>query len=174
MEVRVRKSLAALSCLTFLCAIAHAGEPKANLPDQDQVTTLRSKVENNVMVPKAAKQLWADAAPTIEKITLYLSCIPDFTLAGDPLKKYVVPENTTSTWYVFKFGVMDRGAYGGFKYHPKSKCVSVSRVDDIKQVAKNALEYRVTYESDVSGETYIANYAMVRQPDGVWLYTFPK
>lgn len=54
-------------------------------------------------------------------------------------------------------------------YHDKNTCMSVDRIDNFSEPAKNALSYRVVFVSDSSGESRNFNYTLVRQSDGEWL-----
>jgi hypothetical protein len=55
------------------------------------------------------------------------------------------------------------------EYHPKSQCLSVTRLDDWKMHAKNAFSFRAMFVSDASSEGRSITYLMVKQPEGVWL-----
>ena len=57
------------------------------------------------------------------------------------------------------------------QYHDKNSCLSVDRIDNFTEPAKNALSFRVAFVSDSSGESIINNYTLVRQADGAWLIT---
>ncbi len=161
------KSLIAICSLCVASSATSASSLPLPRPTQQQLEGLKTKVAN-ATVPKNAKLLWQSASGTVAKITLILSCYPE--PIDTALLKYVAPGNEHVPGFVFSQGVMDRAAYGGFRFHPKTQCVTVDRIDDVKAEAKNALSYRVVYVSDVSGETFITKYTMAQQPDGAWLY----
>ena len=146
-----------------------SGPTPVPTPTQAQMDAIDSKIANAPVSGKAAS-LWKSAGDTIRTVTQALSCYPGPDVPG-ALLRYVAPGNEQVYSFVFKHGVMDRGYYGRFHYHPKTLCTTVNRVDSVTAKAKNALSYRVVYVSDESGETFTATYTMMRQPDGVWLYT---
>ena len=56
------------------------------------------------------------------------------------------------------------------KYHDKSTCVSVLRIQGWEMPAKNVLRFEVVYVSDSSGESTKGLYEIVKQSSGEWLF----
>lgn len=170
MELKTLASFIVLSMiLASNASSATSSDVQSATPTQAQVESLKHKMAN-VHASAKALVLWKSASETVLKVTQFLSCYPSFPVS-EHLMRYVAPGDEQVAGFIFQ-GVMDRGAYGGFRYHPKSQCVSVDRIDSVKAKANNALSYRVIFLSDSSGETYIGRYTIARQPDGVWLYTY--
>ncbi len=77
------------------------------------------------------------------------------------LTRWVVPGEMANTVINTPIYLLD--------YHDKNSCLSVSRVDDFKEPAKNALSFRAIFVSDSSGESVTNRYVLVRQSDGEWM-----
>jgi hypothetical protein len=96
-----------------------------------------------------------EARPTLEKILTISACYPNFDV-----DRYLNPYT-------------ERGGHGApmvhMEYHPKSQCLTLTRLDNWRMRAANAFSFRAVYISDASSESATREYEMVRQPDGVWL-----
>lgn len=105
----------------------------------------------------------AEASPTIRGFIETNSCITAYN--GSALNRYAAPgKNYTSVNYI--------GApIPKMRYHDKTSCVSVLRIQGWKMPAKNALRFEVSYISDSSDEVVKSNHEVVRQPNGEWLFT---
>lgn len=57
------------------------------------------------------------------------------------------------------------------KYHDKSACLTVLRIQGVTAPALNALRFEVVYLAEDSGESNIQQYELVKQPDAQWLVT---
>jgi hypothetical protein len=57
----------------------------------------------------------------------------------------------------------------GAHYHPKSQCLTVTRLDNWRMLARNAFSFRAVFVSDASSESVQESYEMIKQPDGTWL-----
>ena len=149
------------STLTKTNAAVAQGSTMPNMPEMSELQrqTLHSKLVNKVN-DRAIHQAREEARPVIEKILEISACYPRFDI-GRYLNAYSVAENS--------------GAYGHsapmvmMNYHPKSECLTVSRVDSWRMLAKNALSFRAVFVSDASSESSSVNYEMIKQPDGTWL-----
>jgi hypothetical protein len=107
----------------------------------------------------------ADAAPTLKEFVAKLSCLPYnggdlnaqitsmFTIYAAPGRSLSLlpPANQT-------------------RYHDKSSCLTVVRIQGWNAPALNALKFEVVYLANDSGESAKTNHEMVKQPDGVWLF----
>jgi hypothetical protein len=104
-----------------------------------------------------------EAAPAIAAFIGQLACVVD-TTGANALNAHAAP------------GIDLHNRYVGLhpmrlaRYHDKSTCMSVSRVQGWKAPANNALQFEVVYKADDSGEISKLSHEAVRQPDGVWLF----
>lgn len=55
------------------------------------------------------------------------------------------------------------------RYHNKSQCLDVIRIDDWAKPAKNALTFKVRLISPQSDEATYQNFTLVRQPSNEWM-----
>lgn len=98
-----------------------------------------------------------EARPVLEKILTISACHPDMYI-----HQYLVPywsgQNHTPS-----------APMAGMQYHPKSECLTVTRLDNWRMNARNAFSFRAIYISDASSESRAEYYEMVKQPDGAWL-----
>jgi hypothetical protein len=66
-------------------------------------------------------------------------------------------------------------APGLLEYHDKSKCLSISILDQWTMPAMNALQFRTVYFADDSGETLKYQFLFKKMDDGSWkIDTFEK
>ncbi len=107
------------------------------------------------------RQIVKDATPTLSVYLERLSCLAEE--AGlSALLEYAAPGARISYW--------NRGmAY--VQYHNKAACMTITRIHAWNAPALNALQFEVTYKADDSGEIGKTQHEIVRQPDGVWLFT---
>lgn len=109
-----------------------------------------------------------EALPTIKKILAIHQCMKD----GESIRQmniYAVPGVNMA---------QGRSGYGSemyypnstwiMKYHDHDKCVSVSAIDQWTMPALNALNFRVVYFADDSGETVNFSYQFKKMDDGSW------
>lgn len=61
------------------------------------------------------------------------------------------------------------GAMKNTQYHPKTSCMSVTQVGNVTMPALNALRMEVMFVSDVSGESDMRAYLLMKQSNGTWL-----
>ncbi|XZG69296.1 hypothetical protein ACTSKR_11595 [Chitinibacteraceae bacterium HSL-7] len=54
-------------------------------------------------------------------------------------------------------------------YHPRTKCLTIARIDNWIMPEKNALTFKALFVSDESGKSQLMGYEMVKE-DGVWLF----
>lgn len=169
------------SILKILDAITTPAETNGqtpNAPEQsptappikmaDPVPESETTTKTQLIIPKDEKIKTAiDAAlPNIKKILSIHSCLQD-DQGLRLLNKYSMP------------GVKWGGPYGNnirppiplMQYHNKNKCVGVRTIDHFTMPALNALQYRVVYFADDSGETQNYQFLMQQSEDGSWLLT---
>lgn len=105
----------------------------------------------------------SEASTVISEFIGMNSCITGYN--GSMLNRYAAPGKLyPSNNYI--------GApVPQMRYHDKSSCASVLRIQDWKMPARNALRFEVSYISDTSGEVIKDNNEVVKQPSGEWLFT---
>ncbi len=128
-------------------------------PTVGQVHAASSKIVNATTNRQTAT-LWTGARDKALMVVLAQSCYPMYDV-GKYLNRHSAP-NASGDIYLDPMYTMD--------HHPKSQCLTVDRVDDLKSTAKNAIAFRVIFVSDASGESKSLNYEMERQPDNTWLF----
>lgn len=148
--------------------------PNANLPRRPamrgfaaasdaQQAASQQQIGKNVPNQKMRPQV-NEASPAIAAFIGQLACVID-TTGANALNAYAAPGTDLHNRYV---GLHPMRLT---KYHDKSTCMSVSRVQGWKAPANNALQFEVVYKADDSGEISKLSHEAVRQPDGVWLFT---
>jgi len=101
-----------------------------------------------------------EARPTIQKVLAIAACYPNWDI-GRYLTAYTTAEKAGPYSQTAPMVTMN--------YHPKSECLTVTRVDNWRMLAKNALMFRALFVSDASSESASVNYEMIKDPDGSWL-----
>lgn len=127
-----------------------------------------STTKTQLLIPKDKKTKTAidEALPNIKKILSIHSCLKDWE-GVRLLNQYALPG----------VNLMPR-AYDSFtppinimQYHNKNKCVGIRSIDQFTMPALNALQYRVVYFAEDSGETMNYQFLMQKSEDGNWLLT---
>lgn len=114
---------------------------------------------------ETVRLLVKDATPAIAAFIEKYACLADFdglngmNVYGAPGSN--LPIRLNGQWPMHKT-----------KYHDKTTCMSVARVNGWKAPARNALQFEVLYQADDSGETATSGHEAVRQPDGNWLFNY--
>jgi hypothetical protein len=105
----------------------------------------------------------SEASPVISEFISMNACITGYN--GSMLNRYAASGKLyASNNYI--------GApVPKMRYHDKSSCASVLRIQDWKMPARNALRFEVSYISDTSGEVIKGNHEVVKQSSGEWLFT---
>jgi hypothetical protein len=138
--------------------VAAPGSSLANLPQmskpQLQIQQSQLSARTN---DRAALQAREEARPVLEKVLSRSACYP----------------RTDVYRYLTAYSIGERGGYPApmvtMQYHPKSECLTVTRLDNWRMRARNAFSFRAVYVSDASSESATAEYEMIKQPDGAWL-----
>lgn len=121
-----------------------------------QVNTLHTLLMKQVHDQSIA-QARAEANSDIEKILRVSACYSDSN-PHTVLRQYSLPEKSFFEMPMWRT-----------QYHPRSNCLTVTRLDSWKMLARNALTFRAVFVSEESSESTQVVYEMRRQPDGVWL-----
>lgn len=140
-----------------------------NVRTQFGVATITPQQQNKIaselakkMTQKTLQNKISEASPTIQAFLEKRSCLNDFE-ARSSENIFTVPGRSLAG-----FAPM----ITGMKYHDKQQCVTVARVSGWTSPALNALQFDVMYLAEDSGETATQHHEIVKQPDGVWLFTF--
>ncbi|WP_374435559.1 hypothetical protein [Inhella sp.] len=102
----------------------------------------------------------ASASNAILRVVRAMACSDSDMPIKDRLKD-LLPEGRAGNTYI--------SPKIGMKYHPAATCLSVQKTSDWRMEAKNAIAFRVLYNSDESGASKHQKYVFMRQPDGSWL-----
>lgn len=131
----------------------------ATQPETSQGKSAQLIVPNDKRVEAAIDE----ALPTIKKVLGIHPCLKDAESVR-LMNIYAVPgvNLATGAWYLFP------NNSNFLKYHDLNKCVSVNALDQWTMPALNALQFRVVYFADDSGETVNFTYLFKKIDDGSW------
>jgi hypothetical protein len=105
-------------------------------------------------------QAIVEAGPNIASFVKIEACTPDAN-RGALLNAYAAPGKDFG-WYWLPMN--------GMKYHDKSKCASVLRLQGWSMPLKVVLRFEAVFISDNSGESVKTTHELVKQPSGEWLF----
>ncbi|MDM0111612.1 hypothetical protein QTI66_05595 [Variovorax sp. J22R133] len=132
-------------------------------PSPAQAAAVDSNL-NTAIGDRAIAEARREASSNISKLLRIMSCTPQGEYPQRYLNSMAAP-GANVTLYPPPAGTM--------RYHPKSQCLTVTRLDGWRMQAKNALQFRAVYTSDASGESSNDTYTFIKQPDGFWLLGSP-
>lgn len=131
--------------------------------------TGKSTATQLVVPPDKAAAAALDAAlPNIKKIIGLHQCMKDASSAR-LFSTYTVPggeNNIFANLYYPEFSPIVR-----MKFHDKNKCVGVRVIDQVALLALNALQVRVVYFAEDSGEANNFQIQLMKSADGSWKLT---
>ena len=145
------------SSLSKTNATLAPGRAMPNMPQMSEPqmhvlhSSLSAKVNDNAIF-----QAREEARETIEKVMTISACYP-----GYDINRYLNAYSTGERQHVAPMLAAH--------YHPKSQCLTVTRLDNWRMLARNAFSFRAVFVSDASSESVSENYEMIKQPDGTWL-----
>lgn len=133
-----------------------------------QNTEASTGVATQLVVPadKTAAAALEAALPTIKKVIALHQCMKDGSSAR-LFAPYAVIGGENN---IFVYG-LQTGYYAPIpqtKYHDKSKCVGVRAIDQVTLLALNALQIRVVYLAEDSGEASNFQMQFMKAGDGSW------
>lgn len=125
-----------------------------------------------LLVPKDQRTREAmDAAlPTVKKVLAIHQCVKNWESLR-LLNIYAVPgvDMARATDQRFSFpNAKNNGMGVNLQYHDQNKCVAIRTIDQWTMPALNALNFRVVYFANDSGETVNFNYFFKKVDDGSW------
>lgn len=155
----LNQSLAAGSANSTSGAAPTVGLAQKTEPGKSAATQL--------IVPpdKAAAAALDSALPTIKKVIGLHECMKDASSAR-LFSPYAVPggeNNIFANLYYPEFSPIVRT-----KFHDKNKCVGVRVIDQVALLALNALQFRVVYLAEDSGEANNFQMQFLKSGDGSW------
>ncbi|MEO4049441.1 hypothetical protein AAFN46_20470 [Pseudomonas sp. CAU 1711] len=121
------------------------------------------KIKSNLAVKtddNSINQAIAEASSVIESFAKAESCINNHL--DSSLELYTAPGGKMNTSYAPMMPM---------RYHDKTKCVSVAKIQGWFMPARNALQFEIVYVSENSGEVQKRGHEVVKQPNGEWLFT---
>ena len=153
----------------------HAINTGAPLPSQNAVPPSQSviasvetqKQPTQLIIPndKSAAEAMDAAMPNIKKVISLHRCMK----TSDSLRLlnfYAVPGLDFKDEFYRGYGYPNSTAHT--KYHDRNNCISARTMDQWSKPALNALQFRVVYFADDSGETVNFQYGFKRAEDGSW------
>jgi len=184
--MRFLASISTLTCIALVCGCAQQleqvkqvnqalstinGAPRGGnqpmngglQPTPSQTAAIDSQL-SGPMGDKNIAEARKEAAANISKLLNIMSCTPPGSYPSAYLTPMKAP-GSNATLHVPPTAHM--------RYHPKSQCLTVSRLDGWRMQAKNAFQFRAVYSSDASGEGASYGYTFIKQPDGAWLLGDP-
>nr|WP_273264915.1 hypothetical protein [Pseudomonas sp.] len=126
---------------------------------QEQELKIKSSLATRTN-DNAINQAIAEASPVIENFAKAESCINNHL--DSSLEMYTAPGGKMNTSYAPMMPM---------RYHDRSKCVSVAKIQGWFMPAKNALQFEIVYISEISGEVQKRGHEVVKQTNGEWLFT---
>ena len=121
------------------------------------------KIKENLNIKtndNAINQAIAESSPVIENFARAESCINNHL--DSSLELYTAPGGRMNTAYAPMMSM---------KYHDRSRCVTVAKLQGWYMPARNALQFEIVYVSEMSGEVKKRGHEVVKQPNGEWLFT---
>lgn len=121
------------------------------------------KIKANLSIKtndNAINQAIAESSSVIESFAKAESCINNHR--DSSLELYTAPGGRMNTSYAPMMSM---------KYHDRSKCVTVAKLQGWSMPARNALQFEIVYVSEISGEVKKRGHEVVKQPNGEWLFT---
>lgn len=126
-----------------------------------QEQELKIKANLNIKTnDNAINQAIAESSSVIESFAKAESCINNHL--DSSLELYTAPGGRMNTSYAPMMSM---------KYHDRSKCVTVAKLQGWFMPARNALQFEIVYVSEMSGEVKKRGHEVVKQPNGEWLFT---
>ncbi|MCX7113373.1 MAG: hypothetical protein NTX45_25345 [Proteobacteria bacterium] len=159
-----------LSTINNGLSTVNSGLPSKSIPLQSnnalitpsQQVSLQSNLKQKTQ-DKNIDSAISEASQVIADFITINSCITGYD--GSKLNRYSAPGK-----------LYPNNNYIGapipqMRHHNKSSCATVFQVHGWKMSARNALQFEVSYISDISGEVVKGSYEVIKQPNGEWLFT---
>lgn len=140
-----------------------------SLSEMSYSSSTRSNVDlsSKVVYPKnqELKNKIDSAMPFISDMLTGIACLEKGRLAQNngALRLYATADS-----YINRFAA----PADGMRYHDRSTCLDVIRIDGWRNSAVNSLKFSATFRSESSGETGARIFTIIKQPNGNWLARF--
>lgn len=131
-------------------------------PTADQVQMLKGHLGSRTG-DAALLQARQEAASYIERAVMGMACQPKAGASSSFMNSMMAPNTMNMTYFP--------SIRQGMQYDTGARCLDVVRIDGWSMPARNALNFRAVFSSKASGESGSRSFQMVKQPEGVWLYT---
>ena len=146
--------------------VAHQSAPVMRPRNVSMITDEQQAMIDAAVRPKGIKDhrvtaMLDEASDNLKGFLQLASCINDFN--GSALNLYAAPGHEYSKYSFF-------GPNNSSKYHDKSTCVNVVRLQGVTAPAANALKFEVVYQAADSGEVQKFAGLMVKQTYGQWMF----
>jgi hypothetical protein len=115
--------------------------------------------------PASLKADVTAALPTLRPYIITLMCVQDDTATRGLVEKFVGSRGT----------VMFNGWSGAMspakrmRHHDMGGCLTVTRIQNWQRIATNEFAFDIVFTADDSGESYLWQNKVHKEPDGTWL-----
>ena len=181
MKISLTFSLCGAVVLTLAGCATRPGiyQPVNGQQNAQRLGTADIGIQQNVMRPSEASDFelklnpkltdrviaakWATLKPLAEKVVSVSACgVGSEEVAWKSMGRWVDPDtNFLQTNLAL--------AISRTRYHPRSACMTILRIDNWSMPANNAVSFRVQFVSDVSNETVPISYLFRANEEGTWL-----
>nr|WP_314466792.1 hypothetical protein [uncultured Novosphingobium sp.] len=139
-----------------------ARSPLLAQPEQAQAQALEKALAS---APPALKADVAAALPTLRPYIATLMCVQDDRATQGLVEKFVGSRGTA----MFNGWAGAMSPAKRMRHHDMSGCVTVTRIQNWKRVAANEFRFDILFTAEDSGESYLWNNVVHKEPDGTWL-----
>jgi len=155
--------LAGLAAFGALASAANAA-PLTTLarPSEKQIHNLEKALGS---APPPLKSDVAAALPTLRPFVVTLMCVQDDRATQGLVQKFVGSRGTT----MFNGWAGANSPAKRIRSHDMGGCLSVTRIQNWKRTAANQFSFDILFTADDSGESYLWNTIVHKEPDGSWL-----
>ncbi|WP_334181206.1 hypothetical protein [Novosphingobium sp.] len=158
----VLPALAGAAVLAGLSVQADAASSSLARPDPTQVQGLERALAS---APAALKADVAAAMPTLRPFAVTLMCVQDDRATQGLVARFVGSRGTA----MFNGWAGANSPGKRIRSHDMVGCLSVTRIQNWKRVAANEFKFDILFTAEDSGESYLWNTVVHKEPDGTWL-----
>jgi len=151
-----------VAALAGLTVQADAATSALARPDPAQVQGVDRALAS---APPALKSDVAAALPTLRPYMVTLMCVQDDRATQGLVAKFVGSRGTA----MFNGWAGANSPGKRIRSHDMVGCLSVTRIQNWKRVAANEFRFDILFTADDSGESYLWNTVVHKEPDGTWL-----
>lgn len=152
--------------LVAAAGLSTAGEaaPSSALarPSPEQVQNLEKALAS---APAALKSDVTAALPTLRPYVVTLMCVQDDRATQGLVQKFVGSRGTN----MFNGWAGANSPGKRIRNHDMAGCLTPTRIQNWKRVAANEFSFDILFTADDSGESYLWQTVVHKEPDGTWL-----